>query len=63
MSEGQWALGVERKFDNLRHKYAIGHGLNNPMSGALSQTTTEGKSYRLLDRIGRLVEEFQERCT
>ena len=63
ISDRQWASGVEHKFDSLRHKYAIGHGLNNPESGALSRIGTEGKTYRLLDRISSLVEEFQERCS
>ena len=62
IADNQWALGVEHKFDSLRHKYAISHTLNNPDSGALSRTRDEGKAYRLLDRMMSLAEEFQERC-
>ena len=60
--KGGWAMGVDRKFPDLHHKYAVSHRLKNPGGGALSRQNEEGVYYRLEDRIGHLVEEFRERC-
>ncbi len=61
--EGNWAMGMERKFSDVHHKYSQTHRLANPRTGPLSNEDTEGSQYRLEDRISRLVEEFQARCS
>ena len=60
---GDWAMGEDRKFPSLTHKYESPSTLTNPREGALSRDADEGHKYRLArDRIGNLVEEFMERC-
>ena len=59
---GTWAGGMGAKFATLAEKYALSYRLTNPVAGLLSCEEMEGSQYRLEDRIGNLVEEFQERC-
>ena len=57
-----WAGGVDSKFYGLYQKYTVNYLLTNPKMGSLSQTrNVEGESYRLHERIERLVEEFGKR--
>ncbi len=60
--QGAWAMGTEHKFSDVYDKYGVAHRLRNPAAGALSRQPTEGKEYRLQDRISSLVQEFMERC-
>ena len=60
--QGDWAMGAEHKFNTLQHKYAISHLLANPIDGSLNRQETEGRNYRLLDRLSNLVNEFLKRC-
>ena len=60
--QGQWALGVDRKFASIHHKYSVTYPLMNPRVGALSRETEEGAKYKLEDRMERLVIEFMGRC-
>lgn len=62
LADGQWAMGMERKFPDLIAKYGTSHRLANPKSGPLDRSKNEGTGYRLQDRLANLVEEFQERC-
>ena len=62
LSEGQWAMGMDRKFSDLTTKYGTRHQLTNPKSGPLDRSRDEGTRYRLQDRLANLVEEFQQRC-
>ena len=59
---GDWAGGLEEKFGSLHHKYAVSYPLKNPSAGALNRSDVEGGSYKLDERIARLVEEFMVRC-
>ncbi|MFH1560350.1 MAG: AAA family ATPase [Chloroflexota bacterium] len=59
---GGWAAGFEHKFTSLGDKYGLSYRLNNPQTGVLSRKQTEGDNYRLEERIGKLVLEFQQRC-
>ena len=60
---GDWAMGEDRKFPSLTHKYESPSTLTNPREGALSREADEGQKYRLArDRIANLVEEFEARC-
>ena len=60
--KGKWAMGGEHKFSDIHHKYGQTHRLANPSDGLLSRQGTEGRQYRLEDRISSLVQEFLERC-
>ena len=60
--EGSWAMGAEHKFHTIRDKYAISYPLSNPNEGSLNRQDTEGRRYRLYDRLDNLVNEFIERC-
>ena len=59
---GKWAMGSEHKFSDLHHKYGLSYRLTNPGDGSLNREETEGREYRLEDRILKLVGEFLERC-
>lgn len=59
---GIWAMGEDHKFSDVSNKYYQSHPLRNPQAGVLSRRDQEGSNYRLLERLVRLVEEFQERC-
>ena len=60
--KGEWAMGSEQKFSDLHDKYGLSYRLSNPSAGTLSRQGTEGRQYRLEDRISSLVGEFLERC-
>ena len=59
---GQWALGAEHKFSHIGDKYGLSYPLSNPDGGSLNRQETEGKRYRLVDRMSNLVDEFVKRC-
>lgn len=59
---GRWGGGTAEKFGSLNEKYGLSYKLRNPGTGVLSRKDSEGPEYRLEERIGRLVEEFQARC-
>ena len=59
---GQWALGAEHKFSHVGDKYGLSYPLSNPDDGRLNRQGTEGKKYRLVDRMSNLVDEFMTRC-
>jgi chromosome partitioning protein len=51
------------KFGSIEGKYgASATPLTNPSDGPLSRGEEEGKHYRLVERLERLVNEFQDRC-
>jgi chromosome partitioning protein len=51
------------KFGSIEGKYgASATPLTNPSEGPLSRIEEEGKHYRLVERLERLVDEFQDRC-
>lgn len=50
------------KFGSVREKYDSQGTLANPSEGALARGDTEGKRYRIVERLERLTEEFLERC-
>ena len=60
--KGKWAGGSEHKFSDVHHKYGLSYSLTNPGDGSLNREETEGREYRLEDRILRLVEEFMQKC-
>ena len=55
-------MGSEHKFSDIHHKYGLSYRLRNPGAGSLNREETEGREYRLEDRIHSLVGEFMERC-
>ena len=60
--QGNWAMGREHKFPTLDNKYGPSHWLRNPVDGSLNRQETEGREYRLGERISNLVDEFLQRC-
>ena len=60
--KGKWAMGSDHKFSDLHHKYGLTYRLSNPRDGSLNREESEGREYRLEDRLHNLVEEFMERC-
>ena len=60
--EGKWAGGSEQKFADIHDKYGLHYRLTNPGDGSLNREETEGRQYRLEDRISSLVGEFMKKC-
>ena len=57
-----WAAGTDNKFHTVTTKYSVGYLLNNPVEGALSQVVAiEGPTYRINERLERIVEEVGHR--
>lgn len=60
---GAFAMGTDRKFPGLIHKYDSASALTNRHEDALSRDADEGRKYRLArDRIANLIDEFMARC-
>ena len=62
LQSGRKVISHETIYRFIYAQLVSTYRLSNPGAGALSRQATEGKEYRLEDRITSLVQEFMQRC-